>query len=237
MNPSHALERDQKRLGDSIADLARNPDSQAIMERLRDQVGSAPGERLLLVQLLKTILAVYDPTDTVAPTVLTLVRTRLTSDGVTAALAGEPVIAPDPDELMTPDDVLRIARVRGQAQAQILSEPMYEADVVARVLGSSSTNPREYARQVRRRRGVIALRFGNRFVFPAFQFDPERHEVRPVVAEVNGLLGAEEDPWAVASFWFAPDHYLNARPADVVGDPDRAADVRMAADRELAPVG
>ena len=237
MNAGHALAPSQVRLADSIADLARNPDSQVIIERLRGHLRSAPDERLFLVQLLRTILAVYDPTDTIAPTVLTLVRTRFASDDVTMTLAGEPVISPDPDELMTPDDVLRIARVRGQAQARILDEPMYEADVVARVLGSSSTNPREYARQVRRRRGVIALRFGHRFVFPAFQFDPERHEVRPVVAEVNGLLGAGEDPWAAASFWFAPDPYLKARPADVVMDPDRAADVRLAAERELAPVG
>lgn len=237
MNPGNAIERREKALRDSLAELAREPDSEALIERLRKRIESTPAERVVLVVLLKKLLAVYDPTDTVAPTVLTLLRAHLAADDVTEALAGEPSMAPQPDELMTPDDVLRIARVRGQAQGQILSEPMYEAATVARLLGSTSTNPREYARQVRRRPGVIALRHGNRYVYPAFQFDPVRREVRPVVAEINQMFGADKEPWVAASFWFAPEPYLNGRPADIVSDPERAADVRLAAERELAPVG
>jgi hypothetical protein len=37
---------------------------------------------------------------------------------------------------------------------------------------------------------------------PAFQLDSERGRVRPIVLEVNALLGAGDDPWGCASWWF-----------------------------------
>jgi len=104
------------------------------------------------------------------------------------------------DDALSADDVLRIARVRGQAEAAILAEPAFDASRVAEALGSSSKNPREFARQARGRSSLVALRHGNRYVFPAFQFNVGRREVWPIVAEVNALLGAAEQPWAVASF-------------------------------------
>ncbi|MCY7417300.1 MAG: hypothetical protein LH650_02170 [Chloroflexi bacterium] len=65
--------------------------------------------------------------------------------------------ADDVDDAWTPDDVLRIARVRGQAEAAILSQLMFDAARAARAMGSRSSNVREYARQLRAKPGVLAL--------------------------------------------------------------------------------
>lgn len=225
-------------LRESFAELVQEPDSEALLARLRERLDSAPSdERAYAVHLLEQMVAVYDPSGLVAPTIVALLRTGLVAHEVTDALAGEPSLRLEPDELVSPSDVLAMARVRGQAHAQVLAEPMYGADTVARLLGSSAFNAREYARQVRRRPGVLALKVGNRYVFPAFQFDASERRVHPIAAEVNELLDAHKEPWATASFWVALDPYLKARPADLITDTERAAEIRLAAERELAPVG
>jgi hypothetical protein len=51
---------------------------------------------------------------------------------------------------------------------------------------------------------------------PAFQFraDGQPH---PVVAAINLLLDAGEDPWGVADWWLGPNAWIGAVPADVLG--------------------
>lgn len=238
MATTRELQTRHQTLRETFAELARQPESESIVTRLRERLVSAPSdERAFTVRFLERIIAAYDPTDLVAPTVVALLRTGLAANEVTDALAGEPALAPDPDELVRQSDVLAMARVRGQAHGQVLAEPMYDAEAVAKVLGSSAINAREFARQVRRRPGVLALKVGNRYVFPAFQFDASERRIRPIAAKINALLRAYEEPWATASFWFAPDPYLKARPADLIADPERAADIALAAERDLAPVG
>jgi hypothetical protein len=136
-----------------------------------------------------------------------------------------------------PTTSLRISRVRGQAEAAILAQPMLDAAGVAQAMGSRASNPREYARQLRARAGVLSLQVGNRFVFPAFQFDGRRHAIRPLALEINTELGAAEDPWAVASWWYTADPVLGARPSDLASDQSREGDLRSAVAREVAPVG
>ncbi len=238
MSTARGFETRQRSLRESFAELARDPDSEALVARLRDRLGSAPGdERASAVRLLEQMIGAYDPSGTVAPTIVALLRADLVADDVTVALAGEPSWTPEPDELLSSSDVLAMARVRGQAHARVQAEPMYGADAVAKLLGSAAINAREYARQVRRRPGVLALKVGNRYVFPAFQFDPSERRVHPLAAEVNELLDADKEPWATASFWFTIDPYLKARPADLITDTERAAEIRLAAERELAHVG
>lgn len=74
-------------------------------------------------------------------------------------------------------------------------------------------------------------------MFPAFQVNPSRREIWPVVAELNRRLGAADDPWVVASWWFTRDSRLGAEPHALVSDPARADDLRRAAARELAAIG
>jgi hypothetical protein len=50
---------------------------------------------------------------------------------------------------------------------------------------------------------------------PAFQFEADGR-VSNAVAEVNRVLGADSDPWGVASWWLSPHASLGAIPADAV---------------------
>lgn len=224
-----------------LAEVANEREPGSFAERLRSRLHARSDDRLALIDLIEDLVAADEGLADVGPSIASLLRSKIAADAVTAAFAGERTapdhIDDDMEDILTPDDVLRIARVRGQAEAAILAQPMFEAGRVAAALGSSSRNPREFARQARSRPGTIALRRGNRFVFPSFQFNEGRQEIWPIVAEVNTLLDASAEPWAVASFWFTPDAYLGARPADLVADPTRADDIRHAARRELAPVG
>lgn len=134
---------------------------------------------------------------------------------------------------------LQIERaIRTEARRIVLDQPMITAEAVARGLGSHSVNPRQYANTKRRRGELLGLPIRNRFLFPAFQFDFERSRIVPVVSEVNRLLGAAEDPWGVASWWFSPNGWLHSdRPADHLCDEQAALQVLQAAQAVVAPLG
>jgi hypothetical protein len=51
---------------------------------------------------------------------------------------------------------------------------------------------------------------------PAFQFDPAGLPYR-VVVDVNRVLDADDDPWGAADWWLGPNAWLNAAPADRIG--------------------
>ncbi len=137
----------------------------------------------------------------------------------------------------TPEDIARIARVQAEAEASVLRHDLLGASAIARLLGPTSANPREFARSLRTRGDLVGLARPGGYVFPAFQVDPKRREIWPVVAELNRRLGAADDPWAVASWWFTRDSRLRAEPHTLVSDPARADDLRRAAARELAAIG
>jgi hypothetical protein len=139
--------------------------------------------------------------------------------------------------MLTPDDVLRIAGVQGEAEASVLRHEMLDASALARLLGSTSANPREFVRSLRTRGEIVGLPRTGGYVFLAFQVNALRREVWPIVAELNRLLGARDDPWAVASWWFTRDSRLGTEPCELVTDSSRADDLRRAAARELAAVG
>jgi hypothetical protein len=83
--------------------------------------------------------------------------------------------------------------------------------------------------------GLIALPTDEGTVYPAFQFDDLGVPI-PVVVEINGVLGASEDPWGVADWWLAVDADLGASPADLArGDVEAAARLRAAAQTLLGP--
>jgi len=52
---------------------------------------------------------------------------------------------------------------------------------------------------------------------PAFQFGADGQPL-PVVLTINGLLGADDDPWGVAAWWLDPHAWLRAAPADRLAD-------------------
>jgi hypothetical protein len=69
--------------------------------------------------------------------------------------------------------------------------------------------------------------------WPRFQFDPSG-QPRAVVTQINLLLDADRDPWGVADWWLGPNAWLDATPADLLGQADdgRLVDAARAALRE-----
>ena len=131
--------------------------------------------------------------------------------------------------------VLAQAMVEGEAVRAIWREPMREPRDAAVALGARATN-REKVRQYRKRSWLLGLPAGRGYVYPAFQFDPERRDVFAEVRAVNERLEAADDPWGVASWWIARHAPLGARPADLVGT-RRADDLVAAADAATEPIG
>ena len=112
---------------------------------------------------------------------------------------------------------------------------MFESRDAAVALGAKPTN-REKVRQYRERSWLLGLPSGRGFVFPAFQFDPERRDAFPEVRAVNERLSAASDPWGVASWWISRHARLGARPVDLVGT-GRADDLVTVAEVVVEPVG
>ena len=127
------------------------------------------------------------------------------------------------------------ARLQGEATRAIWDEPMLESGAAAVALGAKQTN-RERVRQYRMRSWLLGLRSGRGFMYPAFQFDPQRRNVHAAVRAVNERLDAAGDPWGVASWWFSRHDRLGARPAELVGT-DRAEHLVTVAEAVTEPVG
>ena len=108
------------------------------------------------------------------------------------------------------------ARLQGEAIQTIWREPMLEPKDAAVALGAKATN-REKVRQYRERSWLLGLPSGRGYLYPAFQFDPDRRDVFAEVRAVNERLEAASDPWGVASWWISGHARLGVRPADLVG--------------------
>ena len=131
--------------------------------------------------------------------------------------------------------VLAQAVVQGEAVHAIWSEPMREPKDAAVALGAKATN-REKVRQYRKRSWLLGLPAGRGYLYPNFQFDPERRELFAEVRTVNERLEAADDPWGVASWWIAPNARLGVRPADLVGT-RRTDDLVAAAEAAIELIG
>jgi hypothetical protein len=180
-----------------------------------------------VAELLRELLP-----DNAAPDVIAALRAATVAQDVTRALAGEP------QHILRADDVLREARILGEAQNWISKERMLDAEAVGALLGSQSeTNRRQYANAQRQRGDLLGLPRLNTYLYPAFQFDIARRCVRETAVRVNRLLGANEDPWGVASWWTTPSERLGSRPPkELLGTEEEHLLVELAS-AELAPIG
>ncbi|MFJ3876187.1 hypothetical protein ACIPW5_01855 [Streptomyces sp. NPDC090077] len=101
-----------------------------------------------------------------------------------------------------------VGPVLGEVRARLLAAPaLGDADVLER-------GPDPYAPDLIRLRapgGLIRL--------PAFQFTADGR-VRPTVARVNALLGADDDPWGTADWWLSPNAWLGPAPVTLLDTPD-----------------
>ncbi|MHB1502002.1 MAG: hypothetical protein ACYCYK_12715 [Candidatus Dormibacteria bacterium] len=96
--------------------------------------------------------------------------------------------------------------------------PMMTAAGVAEALGPVE-DTRGFVRRLRDSATVVAVKHGNAFVYPAFQFDVDRHRVHPLVAKANQLMHASSDPWGVLAWWSAPNpRWGRRRPIENLDD-------------------
>lgn len=96
--------------------------------------------------------------------------------------------------------------------------PMLNAAAADEILGPVG-DVRGRLKRLRSRSQLVAVKHGNAFVYPEFQFDRRRHRIRPVVDQVNQTLGAARDPWGSLSWWTAPNpRWDRKRPIDHVDD-------------------
>lgn len=191
------------------------------------------GPEQLEEQFVRKIGAVLDELPHLAPYRWELVlamESVLNAEDAVEAMAGGPaeVLA-----LIHRENV-----VRAGARNRVLDEPMLEAEGVADVLGSRSVNRKQSASRNRRGGALLGIPVGNRYLFPAFQFDVTRGRIHPTAVEVNRLLDAAEDPWGVASWWISPNARLRGiRPADALANESEGDEVFRAARALVAPIG
>ena len=98
------------------------------------------------------------------------------------------------------------------AREHVLAHPMLTFAEADAVLGRPST-----AFELAALDGsLIAMADNGTMRVPLFQLDSERGRVRPIVVEVNVLIGAGSNPWGCASWWFTPSAALpdGMSPAD-----------------------
>jgi hypothetical protein len=146
-------------------------------------------------------------------------------------LAGGPRRVVTAAELQTELQV----RIASEAIADVWQEEVLEPGQVAVALGAKKSN-REKVSSLRKRSWLLGMPRDRGYLYPAFQIDVGRRQIYPEVREVNETLGAEGDPWGVASWWLATNDRLGARPADLVGSA-RAEELIQAAKAVTAPIG
>lgn len=129
----------------------------------------------------------------------------------------------------------RQVQIAGEAIAAIWREEVLEPREVALALGAKASN-REKVSVLRRRSWLLGLPRDRGFLYPAFQVDAARRELRSEVREVNETLDAAGDPWGVASWWVSENARLGTRPVELVGSA-RAEELVQAARAVTAPSG
>lgn len=191
-----------------------------------------------LVAVLTRVIRSHPRLERFRDELLTVLQTALVRDDVAQAIAGEPRRVVTEDDVMTADELLAEARVAGEAHRTVLGEDMLDAAAVSKALGSRSTNLRQYANDRRRRGDLIGVPHRNQYLYPAFQIDRDAHRVDPVVQRVNRLLGADEDPWGVASWWLSPSGRLRGRPPrDCLDAPELRERLPEIAEALVEPLG
>lgn len=130
---------------------------------------------------------------------------RPVRDDVTALLSMSPALARQQERAVANPAAAAVARTRIVASTLnsiVDQHEMLDSTLVSRAMGKAATS-RNTASRLAASGTVIALPVSGHKLYPAFQFDVERREVRAVVAEINRALGAKDDPWGVASWWLS----------------------------------
>jgi hypothetical protein len=110
--------------------------------------------------------------------------------------------------------------IRQKSRQHVLEEEALSSSEVSRLLGSESTNARQYAMELRKRGELLGVKVRSRHLYPAFQFDVAHQRVHDVVKKVSHILGADRDPWGVLSWWVSPNARIPGRraPKELLAD-------------------
>ncbi|QYB00324.1 hypothetical protein I1A62_04675 (plasmid) [Rhodococcus sp. USK10] len=159
---------------------------------------------------------------------------RPVRDDVTALLSMSPALARQQERAVANPAAAAVARTRIVASVLnsiVDQHEMLDSTAVSRVLGKAATS-RNTASRLSTAGTVIALPVSGHKLYPAFQFDAERRQVRPIVAEINRALGAKDDPWGVASWWLSPTDFADdpRSPAALAAAGGHEQDLRDMAD-------
>jgi hypothetical protein len=181
----------------------------AVKDALQRELCSAAGlfEGDELIDLAARVASVHTRLEGKTSRLRVLLKMEASQPDLVRELAGRPHLGS-----FIADETL----VASEAVATIWQEPMLESTELSVALGGRQEN-REKARVLRERSELLGLPHGRGFVYPAFQVDPRKKDLRPEVREVNRILGAAADAWGVASWWVSGNDRLGgARPIDLV---------------------
>lgn len=179
-------------------------------------------------------LSDQDLVDLVAEEIARRPTLRPVRDDVTALLAMSPTLAAQHERAVANPAAAAVARTRIVTSALgglVEQHEMLDSTAVSRVLGKAATS-RNTASRLAAAGTVVALPATGHKLYPAFQFDPARQQVRPIVAELNRQLGARTDPWGVASWWLSPTAFADdpRSPAELTVAGGHEQDLRDMAD-------
>lgn len=160
---------------------------------------------------------------------LTVVR-----DDIAALLAMGPALTLSQERAVSNPAAAAAARGRVITAAKrsiVDNHEMLDSKGVSRVLGLSPRS-RNTASRLAAAGRIIALPAGGQNWYPEFQFDAAHRRVRPIVEDLNQLLGAKDDPWGTASWWLSETAFADdpRSPAALAVDGDCDAQIRDMAD-------
>ncbi|WP_430335898.1 hypothetical protein [Rhodococcus sp. ACT016] len=103
------------------------------------------------------------------------------------------------------------------------------------ILSFPMQSPEEVPSELASRPGLIRLEFGPLVRYPAFQFRSDAR-TQELVEEINRILKAQDDPWAIASWWFYPNRSTTdeAMPVEPLDNPSRHDELISLAQGEVA---
>lgn len=114
--------------------------------------------------------------------------------------------------------------------ALLASERWFTAVEVAERVGGNVTPA--MVEQLRRQRAILAVRLGEEYLYPAFQFTAAPVAVHPAMSDLLAVLPDEDHGWAAAFWCFSPTLKLfGSKPADLLQS--RPDDVVAAARKDF----
>ncbi|WP_420437342.1 hypothetical protein [Candidatus Poriferisodalis sp.] len=99
----------------------------------------------------------------------------------------------------------------------VLAHECYAQQEALSALNAEGPGPDELLLDsLREKSDLIGLPRQDRYSYPAFQFNSDTGRLYEEVAAINRQLGADQDPWGVATWWYTENERLNAPPVEIL---------------------